>query len=992
MNGVWVRVGLLGGALVVAALAAQAFWQRYQFRLARSAIDRGEYAAALDRLESLAASRYGWIGSDDGALLYWLGQCRLRAGRRAEALLVFDRVPDRGEYGARAAAAAAEGLLGQGRWRAAEERLERALAAGPPGLEDVCYRLDQLYRMQARFADAARLLREGCASARDPVRVLRALWRTDRGTPPYDTIIKALDVGARLNPQEDRVWLGRARVATQTGRLEEADTWLKRCAAVRADEPVRRASLEWARAADRPETAGLALRAIGRDRLSPLERLAWRAWLAQRDGDAQGERRALEASLELEPRDPVVLDRLATLAIAAGDSERAAAWRKAKVQVDRDLDIYNQQMISSDPVNGAAARLALARLAEAIGRRFDARVWTELALRAEPGNSEARAALARLGQLGQAPTTAIAILSDPDPWDTPLTRTAGGNGSAVFQSKPAIGGGLRFVDDALASGLKFTFRNGETPIRQMPVALSGGVALVDYDGDGWLDVYGVQGGPFPPPCRNEFPAGDLEGRTGRLIFGDRLFRNTGHGKFQDVTKRAGLAKFPGGYGHGVAVGDVDNDGWPDLFVTRWRAYALYRNRGDGSFDDVTQAWGLGGDRDWPTSAAFADFDGDGDLDLYVCHYVVWDADNPRVCRNESTHAYISCNPQSCSARRDHVFRNDGQCFTDVTAEAGIVDRDGRGLGVIAADFDDDAKIDVFVANDKSANFFFHNLGSFRFEEVGESSGLAASADGGYKAGMGVACGDVNGDGLLDLAVTNFYGESMTLYQNAGSGFFTDRTVASGLGQASRLLLGFGVVCLDADNDGWLDLLTANGHTDDLGEVPYRMPAQLLVGLGAGRLLDRTGASGPALAVPRLGRGMAAGDLDNDGRIDAVLIDQNMPLVWLRNRTEPAGHWVAFRLEGRRSNRDGVGARIALQAAGRRQLAQRFGGGSYQSASDPRLHFGLGKATRVDSLEVRWPSGQIDHYRDLEADQVYHLREGDLVAKPFRPVYIKHPPE
>src|SRR5262249_35359492 len=223
--------------------------------------------------------------------------------------------------------------------------------------------------------------------------------------------------------------------------------------------------------------------------------------------------------------------------------------------------------------------------------------------------------------------------------------------------------------------------------------------------------------------------------------GDRLFRNKGDGSFEDVTDRSGLAALPGGYGHGAAVGDVDNDGRPDLFVTRWRAYALYRNRGDGSFEDVTNSWGLGGDRDWPTSAAFADLDGDGDLDLYVCHYVVWDAENPRLCRNAATHAFMSCNPLTCPARPDHVFRNDAGRFTDVSAEAGIVDRDGRGLGVVAADLDHDGRIDLFVANDKSANFLFRNLGGFRFEEVGHSSGVAAGAAGGYQAGMGVACGD-----------------------------------------------------------------------------------------------------------------------------------------------------------------------------------------------------------------------------------------------------------
>jgi tetratricopeptide (TPR) repeat protein len=970
MAGVLVRVGAASGALALAAVAgvaAQTWWQQHELRLARTEINRGEFAPALGRLESLAASRPVWAWGDDGALYYWLGQCRWQAGRRDQALSAFARVPEGSAYGARAAALAAQGLLKEGRWRAAEERLERALAPGAPGQNDVRDRLDQLYRMEARFDDAARLLKGGWAQADDPLRVLRALWRTERGTPPFQTIERAIDIGARLNPDDERVWLGRARVATLTGRLGEAETWLKRCERARADEPVWRSWLDWARAADRPDVARLALRKISSARLGPAGRLAWRAWFAQRDGDATAERRALESWLALEPRNPLVLSRLAALASEAGKTDKAAALRAAKAEVDRALDAYNQRMTSGDSPATAADHLALGQLAQAVGRQFDARVWYTLALRSDPGNTAAREALSAL----EAPEPALVatILGARDPWDIDAGETSSAAGDAAPPIE--IEGRPWFVDDAKAAGVDFIFRNGETPIRQMPVALSGGVALLDYDGDGWLDVYAVSGGIFPPG-------------PGKPSFGDRLFRNKGDGSFQDVTQRAGLAAMPGGYGHGVAVGDVDNDGRPDVFVTRWRSYALYRNRGDGSFEDVTEAWGLGGDRDWPTSAAFADLDGDGNLDLYVCHYVVWDADNPRLCRNEATHAYMSCNPLSCPARPDHLFRNAGGKFLDVTAESGIVDHDGRGLGVVAADLDNDGRVDLFVANDKSANFLFRNLGHWRFEEVAHAAGVAAGAAGGYQAGMGVACGDLGGDGRADLLVTNYYGESATFYQNQGGGVFTDRTAASGLGAASRLLLGFGVTFLDVNNDGRLDVLMANGHTDDLGDTPYRMPAQLLAGVGGGRLLDLTATAGPAIPVPHVGRGLASGDLDNDGRPDALLVAQNEPLVYLHNRTERSGHWVLFRLEGRFSNRDAVGARVALQAGRRHLVAERYGGGSYQSASDPRLHFGLGGEKRIEAVEVKWPSGRVDRFRDLEADAIYRLREGDPGAVKSRP--------
>ncbi len=310
--------------------------------------------------------------------------------------------------------------------------------------------------------------------------------------------------------------------------------------------------------------------------------------------------------------------------------------------------------------------------------------------------------------------------------------------------------------------------------------------------------------------------------------GDRLFHNRGDGTFEDVTDRSGIGRFPRGHGHGVTVGDVDGDGHPDVFVTRWRSYALYRNRGDGTFEDVTDAWGLGGRRDWPTSAALADLDGDGDLDLYVCHYAAWDLANPRICRDPKTQAYLNCNPLLAEALPDHLFRNDGGRFVDVTAESGIVDRNGRGLGVVAADLDADGRVDLFVANDSSANFLFRNLGGMRFEETAHAAGVAGNASGNYQAGMGAAAGDLDGDGLIDLAVTNFYGESTTYYRNLGGGVFVDATAASGLAVASRRLLGFGVAFLDANDDGRLDLASANGHVNDLRpNYPYLMPAQLL---------------------------------------------------------------------------------------------------------------------------------------------------------------------
>jgi hypothetical protein len=332
---------------------------------------------------------------------------------------------------------------------------------------------------------------------------------------------------------------------------------------------------------------------------------------------------------------------------------------------------------------------------------------------------------------------------------------------------------------------------------------------------------------------------------------------------------------------------------------------------------------------------------------------------------------------------DHLFRNDGGRFVDVTAEAGIVDRDGRGLGVAAADLDEDGKLDLFVANDTTANLLFRNLGGMRFEEVGHLAGVASNARGGYQAGMGIAAGDLDGDGRIDLAVTNYFGESTTFYRNLGGGLFADDTIAIGLAAPSRELLGFGVAFFDANDDGWLDLVSANGHVNDLRpNYPYRMPAQLMLGGPDGRLTDVSDRAGAPWKVLRMGRGLAVGDVDNDGRLDVVIQSHNQPLAYLHNRTEGGGQSLTLLLAGRGPNRDAIGARVAVVAGGRRQVAWRTGGCSYQSASDPRLHFGLGGAARGESVEVNWPSGRVERFADLDAGG-YLLREGQATPEPLR---------
>jgi tetratricopeptide (TPR) repeat protein len=960
----WRRLGLLAGLLAAAwalSVGVGAVRARVEFHSARADIARGRLEPARRRLAALAAARPGTLG---GAVDYWLGVCEATLGHPDAALRAFARVPDDFAFDAHGAYLEAKANLAHGRLRAAERRLERALARGGPDLGPVRDLLRHIYEIEVRFDDAKALLRASLAVAPDPIRVLKELSNYEQERVPADGLRAALEKAGELAPQEDRVRLGRARLAILAGRWDEGEAWLRRCATAGADAPLWRSWLDWARGAGRPEEAVRAAEHLG-DGLTAGERWALRAWLEERRGDAGAEARALERWLDVEPEATRALERLAELAHRRGRPDRVAELRHRRAEVHRALERYRLQLWRDPPPRGPTERSELARLAEAAGRRAEARALYASILAVDPSHEAARDALARLDR-AEAERRRNAS-ADPEPWPS-LTADRPGHDDRATRPVARVS----FTDDAEAAGLRFTYDTAETPLHQTPELFGGGVAVLDYDGDGWLDVYCVQGGPFT----------NSPGRGGTL------FRNRGDGTFEDATDAAGLGRVPRGHGFGAAVGDYDNDGDPDLLVTRWRSYALYRNRGDGTFEDVTTAAGLGGDRDWPSSAAFADLDGDGDLDLYVGHYAAWDYSNPRICRDANTHAYLSCGALDCRSLPDHLFRNDGGRFVDVSAEAGITaaDANGHGLGVVAADLDDDGRIDLFVANDATANFLFRNRGEMRFEEVAHEVGVAANAGGGYQAGMGVACGDLDGDGRPDLLVTNFYGESTSYFRNLGGGTFTDATAAVGLAAATRQLLGFGVALLDADNDGYLDLATANGHVNDLRpNYPYRMPAQLLLGGPDGRVVDVSDRAGAAWLVPKMGRGLAVADLDNDGRQDVLIVAHGQPLAYLHNRSE-GGRWLTLRLDGRESNRDAVGAEVVVTAGGRRLAARRIGGGSYQSASDPRLHFGLGPADRVEEIEVTWPSGRVDRHRDLRPDAGYLLREGASAAGrlPMRP--------
>ena len=959
------RVAILSFcALVLGLVTAKGYaaW-RYQTELARAGSEMAErrFSSARDRLARLSLR---WPGRDE--VEYPLGTCEAELGHFNEALEAWGRVPVSSPISDRATLDRARVALAHGRLAVAEESLKPLLDRPGKVGEQANKLTDQVDLFTGRLSAIGRRIELRWRTSPDQSSLLRMHWMLDTQPFAVQAVRENLDRMGRESPEDDRVWLGRADLALRTGRLDEADSWLQKCEARRpGDLDVLKARLDWSLNADRLEEASRVAANLPAEKFSLGDLATLTARVAAVRGDADAERLALEQRVEIEPGDAAAWGRLADLASRAGLSELQAKAKRRKIEIDEAVDRYRRLIgVISGPKVKDPGALALA--AEALGRRFEARAWWSLRAREAPGDREARAALDRLDHNLQAPENGRTLAEV-----VPLLAGLAGKSIKSVAAEPVLVVPT-FRDDAEASGLRFVYDNDQTSLRRLPETMGGGIGLIDFDGDGLLDVYAVQGGHFPtkPPSPEA---------------GDRLFRNRGDGTFEDVTARSGIAAFPQNFGNGVSVGDYDNDGRPDLFVTRWRSYALYHNKGDGTFEDATQDAGLAGGRDWPTSSAFADLDNDGDLDLYVAHYLDWDPERSLPCPDtDRPGRNLYCVPRAFDARPDHLFRNDGGTFVDVSREAGITaaDTNGRGLGVLIADLDDDGLMDIFVANDMTANFLFRNQGGLKFEEVGEAAGVGSNSEGGYQAGMGIACGDLDGDGKPELAVTNFYGESTSLFKNLGQGLFADRTAAFGLSASSRYVLGFGAAFFDANNDGRPDLTTANGHVNDFRPAtPYAMPAQLFLGSGGGRLTECSDRAGACWAVPRVGRGLAVGDLDNDGLLDVIILAQDGPLAFLHNRG-PAGHFVTLTLEGDKSNRDGVGAWVRVTSAGRTQVAQRVGGGSFLSASDGRLHFGLGDGfvAPTPSIEVRWPSGQVDHHEALRADLAYRLIEGEPKAR------------
>ncbi len=542
-------------------------------------------------------------------------------------------------------------------------------------------------------------------------------------------------------------------------------------------------------------------------------------------------------------------------------------------------------------------------------------------------------------------------------WVASFLLAFGAGAALQFAAEPVAP--IRFEDVAAESGIDFVLHNCPTPQKHMIETMAGGLAVFDYDGDGRPDIFFTNGADLP----------SLE-KTGPQ-YSNRLYRNEGHMKFRDVTEQAGLAG--AGYSMGAAAADYDNDGKPDLFVAGVNRNILYRNLGNGKFEDVTAKAGIKSGDAWAVAAGWFDYNNDGLLDLWVVHYAKWSVNDDRYCGDQARGIRIYCHPKYYQGLASTLYRNRGDgTFEDVSQKSGISAFAGRGMSVAFADYDGDGFQDVFVTNDNMPNFLFHNKGNGTFEEVGLLAGVALREDGKSVASMGTDFRDYDDDGLPDIAVTALAGETFPLFRNVGKGNFTDATYPSRVGAVSIRHSGWGTGLFDFNNDGWKDLFTSNSHVNDRVEMfesaVYKEPDSVFVNLSNGKFQDVSAAAG--LTEAKAHRGSAYADFDGDGKVDVVVSSLEAPVELWHNVSPGQNHWVDVKLTGTRANRDGIGATVHFA----NQWNDMTSAVSYASSSLDPVHFGLGSANRIPTLQILWPGGKQQVLRDVKADQVLPVRQ------------------
>jgi len=944
--------------LLLASPEKRALWRAAAFL----ACEEYEHA---ERFANLALDN----SPDCSLALLIAGEAASKLHRGEEALGYFQRVKEgeTAEY-VQAQCWAAERLLILGHATDAERCLRRALELDgnhPESNERLAVLLQIEGRTFEALPYALAVMRNG-KCGRDRLLMVGTTERNMVSDPHVvETCLSAV-------PDDPIMRLGPARMAIINGREEEAEKTLRtiidcddtqieahaRLGAILLEKPDDTEFLRWH--ADLPASAD------GHPGVWHVRGL----W-ARRNGQHDAAVRCFLEAVLRNPNHSSANYQLSQALVSVGEASDAEPFAERSRQLSQ-LDYFLSELKG---MNDLEMMRKTVELAEQLGRYWEAVGWCYVALYIEPGSAWAKPAVIRLDRIvdkqGRLTVANLqpALRMNPLDYPHPEWPEVQGRGARVTHGEP-VDGHVRFVDLAADSGLVFDYFNGTTAttgLEHMLQSTGGGVAVIDYDLDGWPDLYFAQSGPWEER--------DNPSRRYR----DRLFRNLGNGRFEDTTDHAGLGD--SAFSQGVAVGDYNSDGFPDLYLANIGLNRLYENNGDGTFRDVTPEAGVSGD-EWSVSCAIVDLNADGMPEIYSVSYLILKEVMERMCKKGSRP--MGCAPSMFTAEQDRLFRSmgDGR-FRDVTDQCGIKVPDGKGLGVVAANFDGTGRIHILVGNDTTANLYFVNEtdepgGRLSFVEDGILCGVAFNDAGTAQSCMGIASGDVNNDGLLDLFVTNFYNDSNTLYMQMPGNLFADETRTAALVQPGFYMLGFGTQMLDGELDGLPDIVVSNGHVDRTFATgaPDLMAPQYYKNVDGRRFVELSGRSlGEYFQNEYLGRSVVVLDWNRDGRGDFGVSHLDAPAALLTNRTEDAGHYLAVKLHGVKSNRDAVGAMVTVASGEHSWTRQLIAGHGYLASNQRQIIFGLGDVEHIDSLSIRWPSGVKQSFRDLATDQEVVLLEG-----------------